>query len=81
MTTKPTNTSISISINGNQHIITEGASVAQAIALLNTGKTNDTDSNSFVIALNQIFVPRSQYENTILQTDDDIELLSPMAGG
>lgn len=36
---------------------------------------------SYVIALNQTFIPRNQHGSTHLNNGDDIELLSPMAGG
>jgi thiamine biosynthesis protein ThiS len=41
----------------------------------------NSDRKRYVIALNQTFVPRSQYQNTRLTSGDIIELLFPMAGG
>ncbi|MGK0249156.1 MAG: thiamine biosynthesis protein ThiS [Oleispira sp.] len=40
-----------------------------------------SDMKCYVIALNQIFVPRNHYDRTRLTSGDSIELLSPMAGG
>jgi len=70
---------INITYNGISHGIAADSSIAQALAVLNTA--NSTDTSTFVIALNQTFVPRSQYSSTQLQDNDEIELLSPMAGG
>jgi len=72
-------TNIDININGTHYNIAAGTSLGQAITL-SKANTNIEPSN-FVIALNQTFVPRSQYQNTQLQNNDAIELLSPMAGG
>ena len=79
-----TNKTIKININGAPYHIAEGASVAEAITVLRSAHTeieNDVATQSFVIALNQNFVPRSQYQEIRLQDSDAIELLSPMAGG
>jgi sulfur carrier protein len=64
-----------ISINGAPHDLAEGSTIAQAFVVLKL------EINDFVIALNQTFIPRSQYLQTQLQNNDAIELLSPMAGG
>jgi sulfur carrier protein len=64
-----------ISINGAPHDLAEGSTIAQALVVLKL------EINDFVIALNQTFIPRSQYLQTQLQNNDAIELLSPMAGG
>ncbi|WP_144393594.1 sulfur carrier protein ThiS [Pleionea sediminis] len=45
---------------------------------------NISDGNSefkFAIAINDNFVPRSQYQTITLKNNDRIELLSPMQGG
>ncbi len=71
-----------ISINGISYEIEEDSSITQALALSNPPNSGtQTKLESYVIALNQTFVPRSQYPLTKLQDNDAIELLSPMAGG
>ena len=35
----------------------------------------------FAAAVNLQFVPRSQYNQTLLQTGDQVELISPVTGG
>jgi thiamine biosynthesis protein ThiS len=75
-------TPMKISINGVTHNIEQYASITKAIERVQTNKKSDQAGvNDFVIALNQNFVPRSQYSSTQLRENDAIELLSPMAGG
>ncbi|MBL4797450.1 MAG: sulfur carrier protein ThiS [Oleispira sp.] len=71
---------INITLNDTRYDLKKGSSISQALDILNinSDKPKLTD---FVIALNQTFIPRSQYPNTQLQNNDVIELLSPMAGG
>lgn len=35
----------------------------------------------FAVAMNDVFVPRSQYRDTQLQGGERLEILSPMQGG
>ena len=70
---------INITFNGTSHDIATDSTITQALAVLTIA--SNTEANKFVIALNQTFVPRSQYSTTQLQNNDAIELLSPMAGG
>lgn len=70
-------TQISIRINGKDIKVSAQSSLSQALIL----SPPVGDEKSFVIALNQNFIPRTQYDSTPLKAGDDIELLSPMAGG
>ncbi|MBE0493477.1 MAG: sulfur carrier protein ThiS [Thiomicrospira sp.] len=36
---------------------------------------------AFALALNQNFVPKSQYANTLINENDRIEIVAPMQGG
>lgn len=73
-------TTIRIQINGTDVTLNAQSSISQALnSWLND--TNEKTKENYVIALNQTFVPRDQWQNTLLQTGDEIELLSPMAGG
>ena len=43
---------------------------------------NQIEKNTpFAIAINEHFVPKSNYENTVISEGDCIEILSPMQGG
>ena len=79
MTPRTTN-EITIFINGDNLKTPKNSTLKQALDfwLESTDAKNDA---TYVVALNQNFIPRALYANTVLQADDDIELLSPMAGG
>ena len=36
---------------------------------------------SFAVAINECFIPRNQYSTTQLNTDDRVEIVTPMQGG
>ena len=89
-------TIITISVNGEEVSITSPCSLNQALDAWSNMATNSSSNigtemsadnleqspmKSYVIALNQTFIPRNQYGSTHLNNGDDIELLSPMAGG
>jgi thiamine biosynthesis protein ThiS len=41
----------------------------------------DNYTDNYVVALNQKFISKALYDTVILKNYDDIELLTPMAGG
>lgn len=60
----------------------QNLSLAQAIEIyMATEPNTKLSEDSFVIAVNQSFVPRSEYQALLINEGDKIELLSPMAGG
>lgn len=77
---------IRIYINNIELIVPKNCTLSQAIARWlydDTKDQNNTDNyvEKYVIALNQKFISRALYGTIILTNDDDIELLTPMAGG
>ena len=66
---------ITIVFNGEPHSFEH--------SLLSEVLTEITDINiqCCAIALNQHFIPRSEYANTVLKKNDQLELLTPMQGG
>ncbi len=74
---------ITIRINDRPINLTKNSTLSQVLEQLVNGPKTEPELNQqgFVIALNQNFVPRSQYPTTLLNDNDHIELLSPMAGG
>jgi len=74
---------ITIRINDRPINLTKNSTLSQVLEQHVHGQKTEPELNQqgFVIALNQNFVPRSQYPTTLLNDNDHIELLSPMAGG
>jgi len=65
---------ITVLINQQSHTLAEGATLADAIALVGI-------QPPFAAAINMEFVPRGQYPERLLQINDAIELIAPITGG
>ena len=63
-----------ITLNKTIHEIQPGATLADALTLLEARPP-------FAAAVNMQFVPNSHYAQTLLQPDDEIEVISPVTGG
>lgn len=61
-------------INQMPHELASGASLADAVALIQARPP-------FAAAVNLQFVPKNQYERTPLQGDDRIDIIAPVTGG
>ena len=61
-------------INQQPHQLPAGATVADAVAVLQP-------SGPFAAAVNLRFVPRAQYASTPLVEGDQIEIIAPVTGG
>lgn len=66
---------IAIFINDQRVETEEGASLLEAL------QTWPLPAQPFVLALNQVFIPGSQYSTTCLQKGDRIELVVAVQGG
>lgn len=55
--------------------------IDEATTLSNLIKAHGSDDGAFAVAVNDAFIPRSDYENTVLKEGDRVELLVPMQGG
>lgn len=66
---------ITVELNGETKTIAPNISIEQAIIEW------DLSGQQFAIAVNDNFVAQSNYQQTILQAGDRIELLVPMQGG
>jgi len=66
---------ITVELNG------EAKTVSPDITIENAIVEWDLSGQQFAIALNENFIPQSQYANTLLQAGDRVELLIPMQGG
>jgi sulfur carrier protein len=65
---------MNVFINQVQHELVEGATLADAVALLQA-------KPPFAAAVNLQFVPKSQYAHKRLQSDDRIDIIAPVTGG
>ena len=61
-------------INHSRHDLAEGATLAEALALVNA-------CPPFAAAINLTFVPKTRYDQTLLQEGDRIEIIEPLTGG
>ncbi|MCF2972542.1 sulfur carrier protein ThiS [Synechococcus sp. Nb3U1] len=61
-------------INQKPCELPDGITLAEAVALIEV-------SNPFAVAVNLNFVPRTQYAQTALQEGDQLEIITPAAGG
>lgn len=65
---------MNVIINQTQHTLPEGATLADAIDLLQARAP-------FAAAVNLQFVPQTRYNQTRLQDDDRIDIIAPVTGG
>jgi sulfur carrier protein len=65
---------MNVFINQVQHELADGATLADAIALLQARPP-------FAAAVNLQFVPNTQYAHQLLQSDDRIDIITPVTGG
>lgn len=66
---------IKVSINNEKKFMAKGCTVAQ---LLNDAAY---DSDKVAVAINQAFVPRTDFVSKIVHAGDQIDILSAMQGG
>ena len=64
-----------ILLNDNEQLIDEATVLSSLV------KTHGNDEGAFAVAVNDTFIPRSDYEATVLREGDRVELLVPMQGG
>ena len=65
---------IQVLINQAPHELPANATLADAVQCVGI-------SPPFAAAVNLQFVPKTQYANHVLQTNDQIELIAPITGG
>jgi sulfur carrier protein len=65
---------MNVFINQIPHTLTAGATLADAVALLQA-------KPPFAAAVNLQFVPKTQYAHQLLQADDRIDIIAPVTGG
>ena len=67
---------IQVSINSSKQMLKTGSTVFAALKVL--GRENEI---MLAVAVNQIFIPKTQWSCTELQDRDEIDVLNPVSGG
>ncbi|MBI3793488.1 MAG: sulfur carrier protein ThiS [Nitrospinae bacterium] len=65
-----------IMVNGEKKMIADGATIKKML-----GEIFKSETGHMAVAVNLNFVPRSEYEAFALKEGDDVEVVSPQAGG
>lgn len=66
---------ITIKVNGETTIISEGLNLIEML------KTQGYTCELVAIALNETFVARDDYINTLVKSNDTLDIVAPMQGG
>ena len=67
---------IKVSVNNQSETFEAGTSVSQALEILGyAGK------EMLGVAVNQMFVSKDNWENTVLKDFDQVDILNPVSGG
>jgi len=66
---------IKISVNGEIKELEREFNISELIEVL------EYKIKGFAVAVNMIFVPIAQYENTMIKEGDKIDILAPVQGG
>ena len=66
---------IKVSVNGEIKELEEGLNISQMIEAL------EYKIKGFAVAINTTFVPIANYEKTLIQSGDTIDILAPVQGG
>ena len=69
---------IQITCNGEAHSIETDSCLTQVLQTL--GYQPDTNK-SFAVAVNNSFIPRSDYDRVKINGEDQLEVIAPMQGG
>jgi sulfur carrier protein len=62
-------------VNGKTYPLEETKDLGQLLQELSLEKSN------VAIAINQNFISRTKYKDTLIQPNDKIDIVAPMAGG
>lgn len=72
---------IHISVNGTEHDIASGTTLAQLITHLQSSAGQADDPAAIATAVNEIFIPRLKRGDTVLSDGDQVFTFSPITGG
>lgn len=72
---------IHISVNGTEHQIASGTTLAQLITQVQKTAGQADDPAAIATAVNEIFIPRPKRGDTVLSDGDQVFTFSPITGG
>jgi len=67
---------IQVSINNSLETLDKNCTVFKALEVLGYEKTG-----MLGVAINQTFVPKDQWRDTVLNDQDKVDILNPVSGG
>jgi sulfur carrier protein len=65
-----------IILNGEPRLLSQPNSLADVL-----NECGYDHTLPFAVAVNHVFIPRQDYSNTLLNEDDEVEIVMPMQGG
>lgn len=65
---------ISISVNGENLTIAKNSTLSNLISIIKP-------QQPFAVAVNTVFIARANYDTTVLNNKDCIDIVNPVAGG
>lgn len=74
----PTQTAIQITLNGDPHVLEEGASVADVLREMDL---DPSEPKGIAVALNEEVVPKSDWYDRRLSDGDRVEVITARQGG
>lgn len=66
---------IRIKLNGKEEFLPDGKILKEYLEERNLLK------QYYAVAVNETFIPKSEYNNVVLKDQDEVEVLAPMQGG
>jgi len=72
---------IHISVNGTEHTVASGSTLAELVARLQSEAGQPADPTTLATALNEVFIPRGKRDTTVLSEGDQVFTFSPITGG
>ena len=72
---------ITVKVNGENKQLPEGTLLSQLVEILQQEAGHEPDPSLLATAVNEVFVPRQQRANHILNDQDEVFTFSPITGG
>lgn len=77
----PTDTSIPITVNGENRTVPEGYSLTELLRDLEIDPDDDEETSGVAVALNESVVRRQDWDDVRLAEEDTVEVIQAQPGG